>query len=463
LRNPLLVSAMVVTGAIALAGLIEPQATAAVAQRIVRAQFIGADDERPEFATTSWLTMLFAAGMGVGLLFYGAAEPMTHFDLFRGFMDPSAAATDAQLATYFHWGLHAWAIYAMVGLVIAYFTFRRGGTMVLSTPITGVLGTSGWPRHLGFAVDLCAIVPIAVGLAGSLAMGVFQVQAGLARLLDVADPTMLTAPVYAALCVAFVLPLMVELDRGMALMSNTAMIIAGALLVFLVLVGPTHYVMNTLVEGLGNYTFRAIPHGFSVFSFHEREVGDWFRTWTLSYMIWWLAWSPFVGVFTARISRGRTIREFLLFVIGAPTIFSVLWFGTFGALGFSEILAGNERLLGVTRGAFDSVTFVILEAMPLTTLTTMAVVVACFLFPVTSVVSAAYVLAMFAERGVLDPGVRVKLGWGVILAALGLVMILSGDPGAVRSMIAAGAIVFVFIVPLLMLCLLKALLREPRR
>jgi len=489
-RNPLLLTALVVTGAIAIAGLIDPAGVAAVASRIVREQFtsrgwfimlvasflligaiglalsplgrirLGADDERPEFGTVSWLTMLFAAGMGVGLLFYGAAEPITHFTTFRAAAPDGVVAADAQLATYFHWGLHAWAIYAMVGLVIAYFTFRRGGAMVLSAPITGVLGDVRWTRALGFAIDVCAIVAIAIGVAGSLALGVFQVQEGLARLLGMTDAGALTLPLFAALCVAFLLPLTVDLSRGMALMSNTAMAIAAALLVYLLLVGPTFYVMNTLTEGFGHYLFSALPHGFTVFSFYGEEVANWFRDWTLNYMIWWLAWSPFVGVFIARISRGRTIREFLLFVIGVPTTFSILWFGTFGALGFAEILGGNDRLVGVTRDAFDSVTFVVLETLPLGFVTSAAVVIACFLFVITSVVSAAYVLAMFAERGSLDPSVRVKLIWGGILAALGLVMLLSGDVGAVRSIIAAGAIVFVFIVPLLMLCLAKALTLE---
>jgi glycine betaine transporter len=491
-RNPLLVIALAVTGAIAVWGLLDPQGMAAWAARGVTEQFtsrgwfimlvastlliaaillaispfgrirLGGDHERPEFGTVSWLTMLFAAGMGVGLLYYGAAEPITHFTLFRGFMADPEAASLALLATYVNWGLHAWAIYGMVGLVMAYFAFRRGGAMVLSTPITGVLGTEGWPKALGFAVDLLAIVAISIGLAGSLAMGVFQVQEGIARLLGLGDAGLLTLPIFALLCASFILPLTVDLSKGMALMSNTAMAIAGALLVFLILVGTTHVVMNALVEGFGSYVFQAIPLGFTAFTFFDETVRGWFQTWTLNYMIWWLAWAPFVGVFIARISRGRTIREFLLCVVGIPSAFSVVWFGTFGALGFSEVIAGDERLVVATQNAFDSVTFAILEQFPLTSLTSLAIVVAVFLFVVTSVVSAAYTLAMFATRGDVDPPVRTKIVWGVILAALGLVMILSGDVEAVRSIIGVFAIAFVFIAPLLLLCLGKALVREPR-
>lgn len=489
-RSPLMLTALACTAAIAIAGLIDPKAMAAFAAEGVSEQFtsrgwfimlvasgllisglllavsplgrlrLGNDDDEPEFGTVSWLAMLFAAGMGVGLLYYGAAEPLTHFSLFQPYLGDAEAASKAQLATYFNWGLHAWAIYGMVGLVIAYFSFRRGGAMVLSAPLTGVFGNRGWPKKLGFCIDLLAIVAIAIGLGGSIALGVFQVQEGLARLLGIDQPGYLTLPLFITLCVAFLLPLTVDLSRGMAVMSNIAMGIAVALMLYLLMAGPTHRVMSAVTEGLGGYFWQAIPLGFTVFTFFDDTVTGWFQTWTLNYMIWWLAWSPFVGVFIARISRGRTIREYLLGVIIVPTLFSVVWFGTFGVLGFSEVLQGNERLIVATQENFDSVTFIVLESLPATLLTTSAVVVAGFLFIVTSVVSAAYVLAMFSSAGDTDPSTPTKLAWGGILAALGLVMILSGDVQAVRSIIALGAMAFVFIVPLLMLCLFRALREE---
>ena len=257
----------------------------------------------------------------------------------------------------------------MVGLVIAYFCFRRGGPMVLSTPVTGVLGNSGWPRKLAFVIDLFAIIAIAIGLGGSVALGVFQVQEGVSRLLSLDGTAWLTTLVFGALCVAFLVPLTVDLSRGMARMSNIAMGIALVLTVYILLIGPTHQAMNAIIEGMGQYVFKALPLGFTAMTFQDDIIKDWFQDWTLNYMIWWLAWSPFVGVFIARISRGRTIREFLLGVIIAPTVFSIFWFGTFSMQGFAELMAGNERLLEATRDAFDSVTFVILEALPLSTVT----------------------------------------------------------------------------------------------
>ncbi len=491
-KQPLLVIALAVTSVVAVLGLLDPTAMAEWAASVVAQQFtsrgwfimllvsalliiivglaisplggirLGRDDDRPEFSTSTWLAMLFATGMGVGLLYYGAAEPISHFNLFSDYTSTPEAAHFALQATYFNWGLHAWSIYATVGLVMAYFTFRRGGAMILSAPVEGVFGRSGWPRYVGFAIDLLTIIAIAIGLAGTLALGVFQVQAGVARVLGLADATALTVPVFVLLCIASLIPLTKDVSRGMAIMSNVAMAICGALLVWLILAGRTHFVMSAIVEGFGAYVASAVPMGFAVFTFVDERLTNWFQTWPLNYMIWWLAWAPFVSVFIARISRGRTTREFLLGVVAVPSAFSVIWFGTFGALGFSEILAGENRMLQTTLDDFDSVTFVILETLPLGGLTSAAVVVACFIFVVTSVVTAAYTLAMFSDRGNVDPPASTKLIWGVILAALGFVMILSGDVNAVRSIIAVFAVAFVFIVPLLVLCLGRALAAERR-
>jgi glycine betaine transporter len=255
---------------------------------------------------------------------------------------------------------------------------------------------------------------------------------------------------------------MLDLGKGMAMLSNTAMAIAGGLLVFVLLAGPTHFLMSGIVESLGAYLAGVLPHGFKTFTFFDERVGDWFESWTLTYMVWWLAWAPFVGVFIARISRGRTIREFILGVVLVPTVFSIFWFGVFGGLGFFQALRTAQPILDVVRDNANETTFFLLGTLPFSALTTAATVIAAFLFIVTSVVSAAFVLAMFSSGGDLNPRVRVKLVWGVILGALGLVMILSGSIEAVKAIIALGAMPFVYIVLLLMVCLLKALKSEAR-
>ena len=424
---------------------------------------LGKDDDQPEFSTISWLTMLFAAGMGVGLLYWGAAEPITHFLLAREYVNEQQAAALARFVTNFHWGLHAWAIYAVTGLVMAYFGFRKGCPTLISAPIQHVFGKVVWTRIVGWLSDLLAIVAIAIGLGGSVAMGVFQVQSGIESLFDVENTGLwLAMVIFVVLCICYILPLMVDLSKGMAVLSNAAMATAGLLMAFVLLAGPTHYLMGGIVEGVGEYIAGVLPHGFKTFTFFDERVVDWFGSWTLTYMVWWLAWAPFVGVFIARISKGRTIREFILGVILVPTTFSIFWFGIFGGMGFFEALRTDTPITEVVRTNVNNTTFFLLDTLPFSSLTTVATVVAAFLFIVTSVVSAAFVLAMFSTGGDLNPKVRVKLVWGVILGALGLVMILSNSIDAIKSIIALGAMPFVFIVLLLMVCLLKALKMEAR-
>jgi glycine betaine transporter len=490
-KNPLLIVALTITGAIALWGIIDTRGLAEFAASAVGSQFksrawfimltvsfllfvsiwlafssygsikLGRDDDEPEFSTLSWIAMLFSAGMGVGLLYWGTAEPLTHYLLLEQYGDAQAAASNALFITNFHWGLHAWAIYALTGLVIAYFSFRLECPGLVSSPILKVFGSNKITRITGWLCDLMAIVAIAIGLGGSVAMGVFQVKEGVDALFGLQDTGMgLTMGIFIVLCLSYILPLTVDLGKGMAILSNCAMAVAGMLVLYLLLVGPTYYLMGGIVQGFGEYLGGVLVHGFRTFTFMDDKINNWFHSWTLTYMVWWLAWAPFVGVFIARISRGRTIREFLCGVILIPTTFSVIWFGVFGGIGFFDFLKLKTPILDVVQNNLSGVTFYVLDQFPLSFLTTAAVVVAAFLFLVTSVVSAAFVLGMFSTGGDLNPSTRIKLSWGLVLAALGLVMILSGSIDAVKSIIALGALPFVFIVLLLVVCLLKALKLE---
>ena len=302
---------------------------------------------------------------------------------------------------------------------------------------------------------------IAIGVGGSIAMGVFQVKDGLDTLFSFTGTGLgMTTIVFIVLCLAYFPPLVVDLSSGMAKLSNTAMAVAGALMVFILLAGPTHYLMGGITSAIGDYFARVIPHGFQTFTFLDKHVGDWFQSWTLTYMVWWIAWAPFVGVFIARISKGRTIREFVIGVILGPTIFSMLWFGIFGGAGFYEVLQGGSSIMDVVKDNVSAVTFYMLNNYPLPSVTIFLVIVAAFLFIVTSVVSAAFVLGMFSTEGDLNPSIKVKLIWGVILGALGYVMILAGDISAIKSIIALGSLPFVYVVLVLVVCLLKTLKRE---
>lgn len=490
-KNPLLTTALLVTGTITAWGIFDTESLTETAASVIRTQFesrawfimltvsfillttaylaiskygsikLGADDDVPEFSTVSWLSMLFAAGMGVGLLYWGSAEPLTHFLAISTKQNPREAANSALFITNFHWGLHAWAIYALTGLVIAYFGFRLGCPSLVSAPVTKLFGVNRFTTSVGWVIDLLAIVAIAIGLGGSIAMGVFQIKEGVEQLFDLSLTGFgLTFGIFIALCLAYLPPLMVDLSRGMALLSNAAMGTAVALMAFILLAGPTHYIMGGITEGIGTYFSGVFTHGFRTYTFMDEDTGFWFQNWTLTYMVWWLAWAPFVGVFIARISKGRTIREFICGVVIVPTMFSILWFGVFGSVGFHAALQTDLPIVDVVKNNVSNTTFFVLEQFPASKLTIAATIAAAFLFLVTSVVSAAFVLGMFSMKGDINPSVRVKLVWGAILGALGLVMILSGSIDAVKSLIALGALPFVFVVLVLVICLLKALKLE---
>ena len=491
LKNPLLLIALTLTGLVAIWGIIDTAGLAQFSSTLTGVLFtsrgwfvmlsvslllilciglavspygrikLGKDDDEPEFSTVSWLTMLFAAGMGVGLLFWGTAEPLSHYKIIRNYADDFQAAEHALFITNFHWGLHAWAIYAITGLAMAYFSFRKGYPNLVSAPMKAVFGERTWTRSVGWLSDLMAIFAIAIGIGGSIAMGVFQIQSGVESLFGLQNSGLwLAAVIFAVLCLAYILPLMVDLSKGMATLSNIAMGIAGGLLIFVLLTGPTHYMMSAITGSIGDYFARVVPHGFKTYTFFDEKVSTWFQSWTLTFMVWWFAWAPFVGVFIARISKGRTIREYLLGVILVPTFFSIFWFGVFGSVGFYEVLKLDASILEIVETNINDATFFVLRYLPLSTLSIIATILAAFLFVVTSVVSAAFVLSMFASGGNLNPPTRTKLIWGTILGALGLVMILSNSIDAIKSIIGLAALPFVYIVLLITVCLLKALKSE---
>jgi glycine betaine transporter len=231
-------------------------------------------------------------------------------------------------------------------------------------------------------------------------------------------------------------------------------------MIFVLLAGPTFFLMSGIVGSIGDYFYRVIPHGFKTYTFFDEDVTTWFHSWTLTFMVWWFAWAPFVGVFIARISKGRTIREYILGVMLVPTFFSIFWFGVFGSVGFFGVLRLDAPILDVLKSNINDTTFFVLRHLPLSQLTSFATILAAFLFVVTSVVSASFVLSMFATGGDLNPPTGTKLIWGVILGALGLVMILSNSIDAVKSIIGLAALPFIFIVLLIVVCLLKALKSE---
>jgi len=422
---------------------------------------LGPDDSRPEFSTASWLAMLFAGGMGSGLVFWGVAEPISHFAHPPGDVPGStpAAARLSMMLTNLHWGLHAWSIYAVCALVLAYFMFRRGLPGLISTPIRATLTRSHSTRFLGLSADIIATFAVVFGLAGSLVMGVLQVRAGITELFGITPTTPLSLLILALLAVAFMLSASTGLAKGIQLLSNINMALVLLLLVVIVVFGPTAYVMESFVNSIGDYLAAVPTYAFRLLSYENQR--DWSNAWTLTYLIWWVAWGPFVGIFIARISRGRTIREFCIGVILVPTLFSMFWFAALGGTSIWIELNGGGGLVELVNEDMATALFAFLGYMPYGLLLGVLALILVFIFLVTSADSGTFVISMMTSEGRLDPSVALKLGWGVAITLLTLAILLSGSVKIAKAMAIFGAVPFTLILVIQIVSFLRALRQEP--
>ena len=427
---------------------------------------LGGDDEVPEFSTGSWIAMLFAAGMGSGLLFWGVAEPIYHFTSPPGMEgETAAAARQAFVITNFHWGFHAWSIYGCCALVIAYVTFRLGLPSMISTPILVGFKNIFSRRTLngiGSAADILAVVAVIFGLAGSLAMGTLMVRSGMSSVFGTdGSSNAISFMILAALTVCFLLSASTGVDKGIKILSNINMIVAIIILMVVLFGGPTAYLFQVFVNSVGDYLIQFIPLSFKIYSFQPPSSWNWFHGWTLTYLIWWLAWGPFVGIFIARISRGRTIREFVVFVVGVPTIVSMLWFAAFGGAAIHIELFGGGGLAEKVFGDVSAALFAFFEYFPATGVLNFLTVCLIFIFLVTSADSGTFVISMMTTNGNLNPAVRVKLTWGLIIAAITVGTLATGSVSVAKAMAITGAIPFTIIIILQMAGFVR-LIREDR-
>ena len=421
---------------------------------------LGADDDEPEFSTVSWIAMLFAGGMGAGLLFWGPAEPLYHFTDPPGLEGGTPeAARLSMVLTNLHWGLHAWSIYGVCALVLAYFIFRRGMPGMISTPMRATLPPSAATRNLGIVSDVIAVFAVVFGLAGSLVMGVLQVRAGVTEVFGLQPTTALSVFILALMAAAFMISTSSGLDKGMKLLSNLNMLLVMVLLAVVLVFGPTAYIMEAFVNGIGDY-FSALPaYAFRLLSYENQM--DWTNNWTLTYLIWWVAWGPFVGIFIARISRGRTIREFCLGVIVVPSIFSLFWFAALGSTGIWVELNGSGGLAALVTEDVAKALFAFLDYMPAGILLASMAIVLIFLFLVTSADSGTFVISMMTSEGTLNPKTALKLAWGATISLLTLAILLSGSVEVAKAMAAFGAVPFTVILVLQIVSFLRALREEP--
>ena len=411
---------------------------------------LGDDDDEPEFSTGSWIAMLFAAGMGSGLLFWGVAEPIYHFATPPvGEAETAMAARNAMVITNFHWGLHAWSIYGCCALVIAYFTFRLKLPSMVSTPILVGFKNVFAPKTLkqiGNTSDILAVIAVIFGLAGSLAMGTLMVRSGMNAVFDTPTDVTMSMIIIVVMTICFLLSACTGVDKGIKILSNINMIVAIMILLVVLFGGPTAYLLQSFILAIGDYLIQLIPMSFKTYAYTPAGGWNWFHGWTLTYLIWWLAWGPFVGIFIARISRGRTIREFVIYVVGVPTIVSMLWFAAFGGAAIHIELFGAG---GITENVFADVAgalFVFFQYFPGTDLLNFLAVCLIFIFLVTSADSGTFVISMMTSNGSLNPPTKLKLTWGLIITAITIATIVTESVTVAKAMAITGAIPFTFII-----------------
>lgn len=383
------------------------------------------------------------------------AEPVSHFANPPGMPGGSpAAAREAMVITNLHWGLHAWSIYGVCALVIAYFAFRLKRGSMVSTPLRSLFAGAAGARA-ATAADVLGVVAVVFGLAGSLAMGVLQVRAGLSSTVATPENDLMALAILAVLFVCYMLSASTGVDKGIRILSNINMAIAMALMLFVLFAGPTAFILESFVDTLGAYASRFLQMSFRLFPYEG--LTDWSASWTLTYLIWWLAWGPFVGIFIARISRGRTIREFCIGVILAPTVFSIFWFSVFGGAGVYVELFGPGGLAELVAEDVSVALFAFFEIFPMSIVPMTAALVLIFVFLVTSADSATFVLSMMTTDGDLNPPILHKMVWGVLIALITGATLLSGSIAVARAMAATGAIPFSAILILQIAGFLRAL------
>ncbi len=424
---------------------------------------LGRDDDEPEFSLMSWFSLLFAAGMGIGLVFYGVAEPLTHFTDPR----PGVTGTPEQLAqqalsqTYLHWGVHAWSIYVVIGLALAYAIHRRRRPISIRWTLEPLLGKrveGGW----GHTIDVIALVGTLFGVATSLGLGVLQISAGLESA-GLAEPDSTMQVVIILIISVFVLlSVLSGVTKGMKWLSNINLTMAGLLVVYLLIAGPSGFLLRDFVQSIGNYIQNFIGLSFNVSAYQGTLGEEWQAKWTSFYWGWWISWAPFVGIFIARISKGRTVRQFVAGVILVPTLLGILWFAVLGGSALAIELDAPGTLTVDGEVDLQGALFALLQHVPGTAVVTIGALLLITIFFITSADSGALVMGMIATGGQQNPKRWIRAFFVLVTAALAIALLLAGGLTALQT--AAITIALPFSVVLLLICwaTMLAFVRERR-
>jgi glycine betaine transporter len=415
---------------------------------------LGGEDEEPEFSAGSWFAMLFAAGMGIGLVFWGVAEPISHYVTAPpGIKSGTPEAANAAMRyVFFHWGLHPWAVYGIVALAIAFFQYRRNGDALIST------ATSALPwrpvRRMSGLFNGLAVVATAFGVAASLGMGALQINSGLQAVFGVDVNETWQVAIIVVTTAIFVASAVSGVEKGVKLLSNFNMLLAALLALAVFLLGPTVAIIDTFSNTLGNYLSDIVRMSLRATPFRD---GNWVGAWTIFYWAWWISWSPFVGLFIARVSRGRTIREFIVGTVLAPSLVAFLWFSIFGGSALTMQIWQHVPIAAALKNDVATALFAMFNAMPFGLVMSVVATLLVLVFFVTSGDSAVLVLGMMSTGGNPNPPARVKVIWGALVAGIAISLLLAGGLQAVQTATIVFALPLTLVIVLMVLSLWRAM------
>ncbi len=409
---------------------------------------LGLDDSEPEFSTFSWISMMFATGMGIGLMFWGVAEPLTHLNAPPlGESEPGSpdAAADAMQYAFFHWGFHPWAMYAVIGLSIGYFAYRKGYGNTISATFRPLLGDRA-AQGPGKAIDVIAIFATLFGSATSLGLGALQITGGIDDVFgEGGGNKTLAVVVIAVLTACFVLSAVSGVERGIKYLSNANAIAAALLAFFLFVVGPTVFILGTLTQTMGDYLTHLPSMSFNT-GVYDGEAGTWLSGWTIFYWAWWISWTPFVGMFIARISKGRSIRQFVVCVVLVPSLVSFVWFAILGGSALDlQLNQGWDPPMTDGAVQLEASLFETLREFPIASVTVALAVFLIAIFFVTGADAASIVMGMLSQNGTEEPQKHLIIFWGVATGAVAGVLLWAGGLSALQTLVILVATPFMLI------------------
>ena len=419
---------------------------------------LGGDNERPEYPFFTWIGMLFSTGFGVGLVFWGVAEPMSHYfnSPIGGVASKSEEAARVAMGySFFHWGISQWAIFAIVGLVIGFLQFRKKKDGLISTALEPLTGQNKLAKT---SIDSFAVIATVMGVATSIGLGILQIGGGMQSVFNIDNTFGIQFVIIIIVFVSYMVSASSGLNKGIRYLGNFNLAMAIGLLAFIFAVGPKVFILESFTLAIGDYITNFIQYSLRL---QPYQGGTWVRDWTIFYWAWTISWSPFVGAFVARVSKGRTIREFIAGVMVIPPIFACMWVATLGGTALHSDLNNGTNIAAAVDADVTSAIFETFQFVPFSTLISALSILLIFTFLVTSGDSATYILASMTTKGSLFPPLAVKMIWGFLISAIAAVLLYAGGLEALQSASLVSALPFTLFLLLLIFSMTKLLKREP--